>query len=473
MFYKSVLNYFKNDKINYKKVLLIVFIVSLAIRLLFGILIFNKGDTSQFKGDNDHWDYINYAKNIISQGIFVPDIEKLNKGMSTPDGLRGTNASFVGPGFPLIIAFVFKIFGENYLSLLVLIVLNALVSSLLCVLIFYIGRELFNEQVGLFASIWSIFYISFIRYSPTLYKENWIVFLFPLIIFLFLKETKRKKISLYSLILFSILYAYFIHMDERFFTYFPVLLMGFVFLDRDSWKKGLQKAFVFFSLVVILMIPWLTRNFNVYNRVVILTERTAVFTDKIFGYKDEIEKVKNKKEKELAVLEKVSQLILEGKEVPPAVVRNLHALVEIEYLEPLKKAIKLGYIPHRYSRLEKWVADFKQFWRPFRFSGGFIGDGYRFVGPSWSLKHNLVSCLNYGWILPFFIIGILIILKNKDKYGIFITLIIVIHTCIHVILAYALRRYRIPIDAFVMIIAFYGLQQLYVKFQDWKMSKVR
>ncbi len=446
-----------NDKVTSKKILLIVFVFSFAIRILFGIFIFKKEGTSIF---NDDWQYINYAKNIMSQGIFVPDIIKLNQGMSTKDGLKGSAASIVGPGFSLIIAFSFKVFGEKFFPI---IALNALISALLCVLIFYICRELVNEKVAILAALWSTFYILFIIYTPHVLKENWLAFLFPLIIFLFLKETKRNKISLYFLILFSVLYAFLIHMDERFFTYFPALLIGFIFLDRDSWKKGLKKALVVFSLILIFMVPWLIRNFNVYDRVVILTERTAGFTDKFFGYKEEVEKLKNKEHEILALWEKATELLLEGKEVT----------FKVSYLDNLKTAIKLGYIPHRFSRLEKWISEFKELWRPFRFKGGFVGDGYRFEGPSWSLKHNLSVGLTYGLLLPFFLMGILFILKNKNWYGIFILLIIVIHTVVHVVMAHARNRYRIPIDAFIITIAFYGLQQLYLKFEKWKkMNKV-
>ena len=79
---------------------------------------FNDG-TSKFIDD---WDYISYAKNIMSQGIWIPDISKLY-----------SNSHLVGPAFPIILALLFTIFGENYLSV---IILNAILSSLICVLIY-------------------------------------------------------------------------------------------------------------------------------------------------------------------------------------------------------------------------------------------------------------------------------------------------------------------------------------------------
>jgi hypothetical protein len=208
------------------------------------------------------------------------------------------------------------------------------------------------------------------------------------------------------------------------------------------------------------MIPWLVRNFNVHDRPVILTTRTAWFTDKIFGYK-KLGYLETIRKKNLELWEEATRLLKEGKEVP----------FEVRHLKGLKRAIKLGYIPHKYSIFEKWVAEFKEFWRPFRFTGGFVGDGYRFEGPSWSLRHNLSVGLTYGLLLPLFLIGIYFIFKAKNIYGIFILILIASHTFIHVVLTFVRNRYRIPIDAFIIVIAFFGLQQLYLTLKNWKIKR--
>jgi len=425
------------NKISTKKLLFFIFVFSFIIRLAFGLITYKMQGTSIWCDD---WDYIEYAEHILDQGIFVPDISNLS--------------AHSGPGFPIVIAFMFLIFGKSYIPL---VILNALVSSSLCILIFYLGKELFDKNVGLFASIWGIFYVLHIRYIPRILKEVWVAFLFALIIFIFIKITKQNKITK-KFILFSLLFVFLIHMDERFFVYFIIFCLGFLLLDNHSWKIGLKKVLVFFVMVIFLMIPWLIRNYHVYGRIVILTERTAWITDKYFGYTEEADKLEKEKIDKLVLYDKITKSLLEGKDVQ----------YDIKYLGKLKKAIKLGYIPHRFNKYERWFAEFKEFWRPFRFKGGFVGHGYRFEGPSWSLKHNLSVGLTYGMLLPFFIIGIFFVLKNTNRYSIFVLCIIIIHTCIHVFLAHVRNRYRIPIDAFIIIIAFYGLQQLYWKYLDWR-----
>jgi len=418
------------------KTLFIIVSAAILIRLAFGLIFFAENGTSSF---GDDWDYISYAKNILDQGISVPDISKLH-----------SNSHLVGPGFPLILSVLFYIFGENYL---IVILLNVLVSSLSVILIFYIGKEVFNKQVGLMAAGWSAFYFLFIRYIPTVLKEVWVAFLFPLAVYLFILETKRDGISWKS-IFFILAYSFLIHMDERYFVYFPLITIFFLYLDRINWRNGVKKATLFFVTVCVLMIPWLIRNYYVYNhRIVILTERTAKFTDKIFGYDSELSHYgkKAKKYSQFEWKESMIDDILEGKEI-----KGLSG----KRYKRLQAGLKYGLIPHAHTNLEKWYTGFKEFWRPCRVNAGYIGSGFRFERP-WSLRSNLIRGITYGLLLPFLVIGIFLIFKYRDRRGIFLVTLIFVHSFMHIVLGYTRNRYRIPIDAFIIIIAFYSLLQLY------------
>ena len=77
------------------------------------------------------------------------------------------------------------------------------------------------------------------------------------------------------------------------------------------------------------------------------------------------------------------------------------------------------------------------------------------------MKHNASIGFTYGLLLPFFLIGVVLILKNKHRKGLFVLALIVLYTFVHAVLAHARNRYRIYIDAFIIVIAFYGLMQVY------------
>jgi len=76
---------------------------------------------------------------------------------------------------------------------------------------------------------------------------------------------------------------------------------------------------------------------------------------------------------------------------------------------------------------------------------------------------NMVSISQYGLLLPFFLFGIFYLLRKKSSVGIFILLVILTHTFIHTFLAWGSRRYRLPIDGFIIIIAIWAAIIIYQK----------
>lgn len=416
------------ESIRTKKYVIYLFFISLFIRLSYGLIYFSIFKSSNF---DDDWTYVDYAHKFLEQGIFIPDISQIKElTLSLP------------PAFPSIIAFNFLIFGENYLPL---IIINAILSAFVSVLIFYIARFLFNNKVAIMASLWSLIYVYFIRWVPFLLKENWLQFVFPLVVLILFYISKEKK-YFPKIILLSFIFAFLIHLDERYFVYYPVIALGLIYLDSNNIKAGLKKASIFILLVFVFMIPWLVRNYIVFKKPVIISERTAVFTDKIFGYE-----TKNTAPMEIQISNETLDSIRRGQNIYDITLQN-----------ELNRGIKYGLIPYRYSPLKKAFVDFKEFWRPFRFSPMFVSEGFRSEEP-WSLKHNMSIMLTYGILLPFFFIGLFFVIKEKNKYAMFIIFIMLIHTLIHTTVLLSQYRYRIPIDAFVIIFSFYGIFKLFNK----------
>ena len=102
-------------------------------------------------------------------------------------------------------------------------------------------------------------------------------------------------------------------------------------------------------------------------------------------------------------------------------------------------------------------------WKPVKLKGTYhpYPDGR--YDPPWSTRHNIAGLLFYGGLLPFLLIGSYILFKNKIKIFIFLCYPIILQTTLHVI-KFSIERYRIPIDAFVMIIGIYGLYYVYSKY---------
>ena len=67
--------------------------IAFLIRILFGVITYINNGTSNFIDD---WDYISYANNILSQGIWVPDLSTFF-----------SDSYEVGVAFPLVLAIIF------------------------------------------------------------------------------------------------------------------------------------------------------------------------------------------------------------------------------------------------------------------------------------------------------------------------------------------------------------------------------
>lgn len=421
--------------ISERKLILSLFIISIIIRFFYGIYFYSKNGTSLFVDD---WVYIEFAKSMLSQGIFVSDISSM-----TP------TRSGVTPFYPFIIFLSFKLFGIKYLPL---IILNALFSASLTVITFYIGKVLINKSIGLLSAIWTLFYVNSIRWVPTLLKENLIHLLFALLMLLILYILYYDK-SIPILIFLSLIFTLLIHTDERYIIYSILILIAVFLINQKSFKQKIFYSLMFISMTFIFMLPWLIRNYNVYGRPVILSERTAVITDKYIGYTNP-----NNFSQEIQVSDATLDSIKKGLPVHDMTMYNL-----------IQRGLSYGTFPERHSKMEKAYIDFKELWRPFRFSNMWVSEGFRPEG-KWSFSHNVSIILTYGILLPFFLIGVYYSIKEWNKPLILLTFAVVLHTLLHITFVLSQNRYRISLDVIIIVIAFYGLSEIYNYYRKRKIN---
>jgi|GEM_PF-2050355 len=414
-----------------------LFIAALTIRMIYVLYHINLFgiDTT-----NDAGEYIQFAQYMLNQGLLVTDIQGLQ--------------AHAGPGYPVLLALDFWLFGDNsyYFSILIGTVFNALSV----VIIYKIGFLLHkNFKLALFTAIWAVLYLHFIRYAPFLNKESLVFLLFPLSTYLVLKiliEANHR-----DLIFFVIAYSWLIHIDERYFFYLPfflITLSGFTI-------KGLKYSLLAFLGVLLLMTPWLYRNYIVFERPVILTERIAKFTDKLIGYKGKTNPYRSfvfktpYEKQSINGYENFRDSLLAGYDATG---------YGYQGAKTLKLAIKQGYIPKRFSTTEKIWAEFKELMRPVKLKPNFTGYGFRFH-KAWKLSSNLIFGMQYGLILIFSVFGLYKLIKINLKVTLCLLTILILHLIIHLVFGHALQRYRVPID-FTLII--FGISGLYYTFTKLK-----
>jgi hypothetical protein len=423
------MSYFWHLNLSEKKWVFIILTTSFVFRIGYSFFVF---DPLKF---NDDWDYIHFAESILNnvwQGASFPSDSKI-----------------VGPIWPIVIACCFNLFGKIYWPI---VGLNVIMSTATVYLIYRLGKELTGKQnIALLIATWSVFYVHFVKEIPSLLKESFLQFFFPLLILQFLLAIK-SSFQFKKLLIFSLIYSILIHADERYFFYFPFLGFGFLCLDCSrEWHAGLKKAFVFIFFVSFSMIPWLVRNYQFYGRIVILTERTTPITNYVFGYpplKGEGH-IYPYDRANLPLYEEITDSIKQRKEITSNPKK-------IKYIDQIPRAINLGINVHSFTPRKHYWEEFKELWRPVRFKPGMVANGYR-LQVAWKPISNFVYGVQYGLLLPF-LFGMLIwSVKQGRKEVLFLYLILGVHTIIHVFLAHARQRYRIPVDPIVIVVGGWGI----------------
>ncbi len=206
---------------------------------------------------------------------------------------------------------------------------------------------------------------------------------------------------------------------------------------------------------ILLLIPWTIRNYIAYDGFILINTRTIDLREKAgsISFLDHgaggnilnFGKIAHGAINENYPTEEERKLIKNG--INP----NNRPGEEIS-------AIKNDRYPASTFIARKWY-NFIHYWKPFDFGLSYrpFPDA-RFNG-SWSARHNVSSIICYGFLLPFLIFAVYNLARKKNRVWYFLTFPLIIQTLLHVI-QWGKTRYRIPIDAFIIILGTYGIYMM-------------
>lgn len=333
--------------------------------------------------------------------------------------------------------------------------LNCVISTIMIYIVYLISIRIFNNvPAALLAAFVTSVYIYFLKYIATSGKEVWIAFFFAAVFLYMLKLKDKTERYLKTTVILSFLYAYFIHLDERYIIYAPLLFFFIIILDKKSVQNGIKKSLIFTCLVLLLMVPWLIRNYQVHNKVVIISLRLATVTDKLFGYPQQ------------QYWDERSRWYMTEGEVDSVIAgtrttTHLGLPVPPEQVEAMRNGIR----PRPFSTGETMWESFKALWQPIDLiKWNYVQDGYRFDHMP-SLKNNLSVFLTYGIMLIFSIFGMFRLFSIDKRIAWFVLSIFIFHTLIHVVfIPFTEYRYRIPIDSVIITLGAYGIYTIVRKY---------
>ena len=177
---------------------------------------------------------------------------------------RGLSCYFIGvkyahrpPVYPLFLVLT-MVGGKNYV---VIVLLQSIIGAGTALCAFLIGRELFDQRIGLLAAAGVAFYPYFVMHDTALQETGMFTFLTALAVLLLLKSrTSISKVVWFAAGLFLGL-AVLTRVTLALFVPFAVLWIPL--FTGGTRRKRLGKTAIVAAAFTLVVMPWLVRNYFV------------------------------------------------------------------------------------------------------------------------------------------------------------------------------------------------------------------
>lgn len=414
---------------------IVVILTALAIRLVFGLIMFQGVNIAEVDQWDDDWAYVGYSRSVLNMD-FVNNPEKIE--YDWPD-LPRDGSSGVAPGYPMILA-VCLAGTDNYQNI---VFLNSIIGALTALVIFSIVKKnTGNQIIALGAGLWYSVYMLDLRMSFHALKEPVVSLLIMLIVMVISYNCSRRWLQS---LLVSLIVAALIHTDERYVVAIPFLAVALLLIHGKVAIKWIAIGVI---TIALLSLPWFVRNYRYYNKPVVITERASGFIDKILGHKaDDTPSIYFG----MDLLETQLDSIRTGKQVMSIHERAQHSI---------SNALEKGLRPRNFNTFEKVYYNTINLWRAWSLKPYLYATGYATEGP-WSLSHNLVSVLQFGLLQPFFFVGVIRGLWRKNRMVVIVSSIVLANWITHAVLTFGIPRYRLPIDPLIICVSFYFIASMW------------
>jgi tetratricopeptide (TPR) repeat protein len=367
----------------------------------------------------------------------------------------GKEVFFRAPLYPYFLGVLYTIFGQSFY---IARFIQILIGSLSCVLIYGLGKKLFNRTIGILASLIACFYAPLIHFDAELELPVLEVFLDLLLVFLLLGA--RTKLQKRWWFLAGIVLGLSAITRPNVLIFIPFVLL---WIGWELWKENKNRILVsglFYLLGIILVIsPVTLRNWIVGKDLVLISSqgginffignnpesdgKTAFAAPGMLpydGYKDNVWLTSIKLAEENL-----------GRKLKPSQISNFWLRQGLNFIKthPLKFLQLLG-------------KKFYFFWNSYEIESN--NDLYFFSRWSSLLRLFLwdrVVGFPFGIVCPLAIWGIILNAKFWKKY--FLIYAFIFSYMFSVILFFVTARFRLPVIPFLIIFASFSIYWLVEK----------
>jgi 4-amino-4-deoxy-L-arabinose transferase-like glycosyltransferase len=328
------------------------------------------------------------------------------------DGMQWVRQPFTpyAPAYPLLLAAVFRVFGVGQW---VAILLQAFIGAATVLFLYRVGEKQLGRGVGLLSALWLGAFVHQMHFASIFVRGTLETFALTWFAYTLVRPFQRMRQAVWAGLLYTIL----VHVDAQFLVLFPVIVLFFLLFATRHRLLNLQYMLLWVATVFVLCLPWTVRNYFVYGEAL--------------------------------------PVGLEAKKyLKPAI-----ALVSRG--EPGSERSRIaGSVGVVMAHADGFVPNSIEFWRVVRLHDT-PGDPARSIReePAWSLRHNLVNTANFGVLLPFFAVGIVLAFVRRNRAALVLTLLIAscYLTCAFV---GAVESSRLPVEPLVILVAIYGFYEV-------------
>jgi len=232
-------------------------LVALAIRLVVMVFLLPE----QLDPQRDHW-HFGYEAGRIARSIVQ------GRGFSSPLFEDTGPTAWMTPVYPYLVAGVFKLFGTyTKASAIALLSLNALMSALVCILVFLIARVSFGDRIAEWSG-WAWAFCPYAIYFPVeRIWETWLATLLLCVLFLITLNLENEN-KFRNWAAFGLLWGLAALTSPALLSVLPFLAGWVIYRRQRRGQRWFAVNVVATIAFIAVLSPWFIRNYKVFHRVV-------------------------------------------------------------------------------------------------------------------------------------------------------------------------------------------------------------
>jgi len=400
------------------RVILVLFLASLVVRLLFGVLVIGIGAPPIA----DAVTYDNIAMNLVRDHTYIQTTADIPYYSLRP------------PLLPFILAGVYSVTGHSLAASHILMII---LGSLIAPAIFAMTSRIFAKKAGLVAGWIAVFYPFFILYSNVLLTEVLCIIFVSLMVLLLMRFVQQRKTA--DICLAGVAAGLGCLARPPLLLLLPVTLLWLLIVMRKELGPALKACVLFLLLAVVAISPWTYRNYRVHGELVPITSLGGL----TLWYGNSELSTGNLGDDYLRMTEQMPD---PGTTAETEINRYFRKIA-VDYMKSNpRRTVVLG------------VTKCAHFWRP----SGFRIPGMIEETPGW--LRFVLGFFTYMPILILFLYELLVRLRNRtlflDSGPLLILLYVAAFTLMHCVFP-SLPRYRMPIMPLVIAMASSGVVRLW------------